>query len=133
MVAVRLDPPLQGQLGPSDVLQEAYLEAAQRLGEYLGGPDLPYHLWLRGLAGNKVPGPESANELTVKLTCEGTVRPLSASSRGRKVGRLRGAEPRVSAGLRFRFVSQEESHMVLPLFEPWSAIRRRPYRARRAD
>jgi RNA polymerase sigma-70 factor (ECF subfamily) len=54
MVAVRLDPRLQGRLDPSDVLQEAYLEAAQRLGEYLGGPDLPFHLWLRGLAGNRL-------------------------------------------------------------------------------
>jgi RNA polymerase sigma-70 factor (ECF subfamily) len=54
MVAVRLDPRLQGRLDPSDVLQEAYLEAVRRLGEYLDGPELPFHLWLRGLAGNRL-------------------------------------------------------------------------------
>jgi RNA polymerase sigma-70 factor (ECF subfamily) len=54
MVAVRLDPRLQGRLDPSDVLQEAYLEASRRLGDYLRQPDVPFHLWLRGLAGNRL-------------------------------------------------------------------------------
>jgi RNA polymerase sigma-70 factor (ECF subfamily) len=54
MVAVRLDPRLQGRLDPSDVLQETYLEAARRLDDYLRQPDVPFHLWLRGLAGNRL-------------------------------------------------------------------------------
>ena len=35
MVALRLDRRLQGRVDPSDVIQEAYLEAARRLPEYL--------------------------------------------------------------------------------------------------
>jgi RNA polymerase sigma-70 factor (ECF subfamily) len=54
MVAVRLDPRLQGRLDPSDVLQETYLEAARQLGDYLSRPGPPFHLWLRGLAGNRL-------------------------------------------------------------------------------
>ncbi len=54
MVAVRLDPRLQGRLDPSDVLQETYLEAIRQLQSYLSRPALPFHLWLRGLAGNRL-------------------------------------------------------------------------------
>jgi RNA polymerase sigma-70 factor (ECF subfamily) len=46
-VALRLDPRVRGRVDPSDVLQEAYLEAAARLPEYLRDPRLPFALWLR--------------------------------------------------------------------------------------
>ena len=38
MVALRLDRRLQGRIDPSDVIQEAYLEASTRLAEYLRNP-----------------------------------------------------------------------------------------------
>jgi RNA polymerase sigma-70 factor (ECF subfamily) len=54
MVAFRLDQRLQGRIDPSDVLQDAYLEAWQDLGAYLRVPSVPFFLWLRGIAGNKL-------------------------------------------------------------------------------
>ncbi len=54
MVAFRLDPRLQGRLDPSDVIQDVYLEAAQHLAADLPQPALPFFLWLRGIAGNKL-------------------------------------------------------------------------------
>jgi RNA polymerase sigma-70 factor (ECF subfamily) len=54
MVVVRLDPRLQGRVDPSDVLQEAYLEAAQQLPEYLRNPSLPFFLWLRLLTAHRL-------------------------------------------------------------------------------
>lgn len=54
MVALRLDPRLQGRLDPSDVLQEAYLEAARQLPDYLGDPKLPFFLWLRLITGQRL-------------------------------------------------------------------------------
>lgn len=54
MVALRLDPRLQGRIDPSDVIQEAYLEASVRLAEYLREPPMPFFLWLRFLAGQKL-------------------------------------------------------------------------------
>ena len=54
VVAFRLDPRLRGRVDPSDVLQEAYLEAWRDLGSYLERPEIPFFLWLRGIAGNKL-------------------------------------------------------------------------------
>jgi RNA polymerase sigma-70 factor (ECF subfamily) len=42
MVKLRLDTRLRGRIDTSDVLQEAYLEAAQRLAEYLRDPKMPF-------------------------------------------------------------------------------------------
>jgi RNA polymerase sigma-70 factor (ECF subfamily) len=54
MVYLRLDPRLQGRIDPSDVLQESYLEASQRLSEYLREPKMPFFLWLRFLTGQRL-------------------------------------------------------------------------------
>jgi RNA polymerase sigma-70 factor, ECF subfamily len=54
MVAFRLDQRLQGRIDPSDVLQDAYLEAWKDLDNYLRLPSMPFFLWLRGIAGNKL-------------------------------------------------------------------------------
>jgi RNA polymerase sigma-70 factor, ECF subfamily len=54
MVALRLDRRLQGRIDPSDVLQEACLEAATRLDEFLGQAEMPFYLWLRFLIGQKL-------------------------------------------------------------------------------
>jgi RNA polymerase sigma-70 factor (ECF subfamily) len=49
MVHLRLDRRLQGRLDPEDVLQEAFLDAARRLGDYADDPRMPPFLWLRFL------------------------------------------------------------------------------------
>ncbi|APW62490.1 sigma-70 family RNA polymerase sigma factor [Paludisphaera borealis] len=54
MIAARLDPRLKKRIDPSDVIQEAYLEASTRLPSYLRSPTMPFFLWLRFLTGQKV-------------------------------------------------------------------------------
>ena len=54
MVRLRLNRRLQGRIDDSDVLQEAYLEVAKRLPEYLAERPLPFFLWLRHLTGEKL-------------------------------------------------------------------------------
>ena len=54
MVRLRLNRRLQGRIDDSDVLQEAFLEAAKRLPEYLADRPLPFFLWLRHLTGEKL-------------------------------------------------------------------------------
>jgi RNA polymerase sigma-70 factor, ECF subfamily len=54
MVQVRLDWRLQGRIDASDVVQEAWLEAARRLDDYLHKPSMPLFLWLRFLVGERL-------------------------------------------------------------------------------
>jgi RNA polymerase sigma-70 factor (ECF subfamily) len=54
MVQMRLDWRLQGRIDASDVIQEAWLEAARRLEDYLGKPTMPLFLWLRFLVGERL-------------------------------------------------------------------------------
>jgi RNA polymerase sigma-70 factor (ECF subfamily) len=54
MVDIRLDRRLQARVDASDVIQDAYLEVAQRLDEYLRDPKLPLFLWLRLVVGQRL-------------------------------------------------------------------------------
>jgi RNA polymerase sigma-70 factor (ECF subfamily) len=54
MVAFRMDPRLQGRIDAADVIQEVYLAAWKHLDDYLRQPTMPFFLWLRGIAGNKL-------------------------------------------------------------------------------
>jgi RNA polymerase sigma-70 factor (ECF subfamily) len=54
MVALRMDRRLQGRVDPSDVIQDAHIEAVTRLPEYLRQPDLPFFLWLRLIVGQRL-------------------------------------------------------------------------------
>src|SRR5258708_3249260 len=50
MVYVRLDRRLASRVAPDDVLQETFLDMARRIGEYLAGAAVPFYVWLRFLA-----------------------------------------------------------------------------------
>src|SRR5262245_52921889 len=96
MLALRLDQRLQGRVDPSDVLQDTFLEATQRLPEYLRQPDMPFYLWLRFLAGQRL-----------LITHR---RQLGAQQRdaGREVSLYRGAMPEASsAALAARLLGRE--------------------------
>lgn len=81
MVALRLDRRLQGRVDASDVIQEACIDAARRLTEYAKAPTMPFYLWLRFLAGQRL--------------LEQHRRHLGAQTRdaGREISLYRGAFP----------------------------------------
>lgn len=54
MVRLRLDHRLQGRVDPSDIIQDAYLEAARRAKDYAAEPKMPFYLWLRFLTGQRL-------------------------------------------------------------------------------
>jgi RNA polymerase sigma-70 factor (ECF subfamily) len=56
MVALRLDRRLSGRVDPSDVIQDALVQAALGLPAYLRQPDRPFFLWLRWLTGMTLQG-----------------------------------------------------------------------------
>ena len=99
MVALRLDRRLQGRVDPSDVIQDAHIEAMTRLPEYLQQPDMPFFLWLRLLVGQR---------LTLLHR-----RHLGAQARdaGREIGLYHGALPEAtSAALAARLLG----HLTRP-------------------
>ena len=54
MVAVRLDRRVAVRIDPSDVVQEALLEASQKMSEYLRKRPIPFYPWLRQLAWERL-------------------------------------------------------------------------------
>src|SRR5262245_19149644 len=54
MVQLRLSGRLQGRVDPSDVLQEAFVDAVRNLPDYLAAPRAPLFLWLRYLVGMRL-------------------------------------------------------------------------------
>jgi RNA polymerase sigma-70 factor (ECF subfamily) len=54
MVQLRMDWRLHSRLDASDVLQEAFLDVASRLDDYLREPKLPPFLWLRMCVGEEL-------------------------------------------------------------------------------
>jgi RNA polymerase sigma-70 factor (ECF subfamily) len=54
MVKLRIDRRLLGRIDPSDVLQDAYLEVARSLPDYLNNPEISFYLWVRFITGRKL-------------------------------------------------------------------------------
>jgi RNA polymerase sigma-70 factor (ECF subfamily) len=50
MLYMRLDRRLLRRITPDDVLQETFLDVVRRIGEYLDKPVVPFYVWLRFLA-----------------------------------------------------------------------------------
>ena len=54
MAALRLSPGIRRRVDPSDVVQETQLEAVRRMPDYLARPGLPFRLWLRQIAYDRL-------------------------------------------------------------------------------
>src|SRR5262249_25884594 len=54
MVQLRLDQRIQRRIDISDIVQEVLVEANRRLQDYLAQPAMPYHLWLRQIAQDRI-------------------------------------------------------------------------------
>jgi RNA polymerase sigma-70 factor (ECF subfamily) len=54
MLGLRMDPALQRRVDASDIVQDVLVEANRRLAEYLAAPKLPFHLWLRQIARDRL-------------------------------------------------------------------------------
>lgn len=54
LVRMRLDAKIQKRVDVSDVVQDVLVEANRRLQRYLGDPIMPFHLWLRQIAKDRI-------------------------------------------------------------------------------
>lgn len=53
-VDLHLDPATRGRVDPSDVVQEAHAEMTRQLPDYLARRPMPFHLWARKAAYNRL-------------------------------------------------------------------------------
>ena len=54
MVQMRMDGALARRVDASDVVQDVLFEASRRMEDYIQSPSMPFHLWLRQLAKDRV-------------------------------------------------------------------------------
>lgn len=54
MVDLRLDRRLHGRVSASDVVQETYIDAQKRVQHFLAKPELPFFVWLRMVASQRL-------------------------------------------------------------------------------
>ena len=98
MVRLRMDRRLLGRIDASDVVQEAYADACDRLEDYLRKRDMPLFLWLRFLTAQRL--------LILHRRHLGT----AARDAGREVSIHRGALPEAtSAALAAQLIGRQTS------------------------
>lgn len=54
LVELRLNAMVRRRVDPSDILQEAMVDASRRLPEYLRHPEIPFYVWLRSLTKQRI-------------------------------------------------------------------------------
>jgi RNA polymerase sigma-70 factor (ECF subfamily) len=54
LIDLRMDDRLRRRVDPSDVVQDAQIEAARRLADYAKEPPLPFRMWLRQIAYDRL-------------------------------------------------------------------------------
>lgn len=54
MIDLRMDKVLKRRVDASDIVQEVMIEANRRLRDYLANPVMPFHLWLRQMAKDRL-------------------------------------------------------------------------------
>jgi RNA polymerase sigma-70 factor (ECF subfamily) len=54
MIDLRMDRVVQRRVDASDIVQDVLIEANRRLAEYLQNPAMPFHLWLRHMAHDRL-------------------------------------------------------------------------------
>jgi len=120
LVELRLDPRLHGRLDPSDVVQEAFLEAFQRLPEYLDSPAVPFFLWLRRLTAQRVLASHRRHLGTKKRSARREMRldfDLPQATTAVLAGRLLRGEPSPSSAA-VRAESRRQLEEALDAMEP---------------
>jgi len=54
LIPMRLDKALASRVDASDVVQDVLFEASRRMDDYIKSPAMPFHLWLRQLARDRI-------------------------------------------------------------------------------
>lgn len=77
MVQMRLDRKIQRRVDVSDVVQDVMVEANRRLANYLKEPAMPFHLWLRQIAKDRIIDAHRRHRVSAKRSVD-REQPLAA-------------------------------------------------------
>ena len=78
VIELRIDPKLKPRFDPSDVVQEAQLDAFERLADYLARKPMPFRVWLRRTAHERL---LRIREQHVKAACRAVGREIRLPDR----------------------------------------------------
>lgn len=70
LVQMRLDQKIQRRVDVSDVVQDVMVEAHRRLNDYLAGPVMPFHLWVRQIAKDRIIDAHRRHRVSSKRSVE---------------------------------------------------------------
>jgi RNA polymerase sigma-70 factor (ECF subfamily) len=80
MIDLRMDQQLKRRIDASDIAQEVMIEANRRLRGYLENPALPFHLWLRQMAKDRLIDAHRRHRQAARRTMD-REQPLVAAAR----------------------------------------------------
>jgi RNA polymerase sigma-70 factor (ECF subfamily) len=89
---MRLDKKIQRRVDVSDVVQEVFIQASRRLKEYLRNPTMPFHLWLRHIAKDRIIDAHRRHRRSARRSVD-RERPLAAAHSGDRSTFDGSAEP----------------------------------------
>jgi RNA polymerase sigma-70 factor (ECF subfamily) len=117
MLHLRMDPRIGGRVSLDDVLQEAFFDVAARIGEHLESPSVPFYVWLRFLALQRLQMIHRAHLGAACRDANAEVSLNRAASAGSMAGQLAGhlTSPSQAA---MRHEAQERLHAVLDAMSP---------------
>lgn len=96
-IAMRMDRRLARRIDASDIVQEALLVASRRLPAYLEGTDIPFHLWLRRIALDRLLDAHRRHRVAGRRDMD-RERPLYSDRSSRELaGQLADAQPTPAA------------------------------------
>ena len=116
LIAMRLDQRIRRRVGVSDVVQEVLVEANRRLQDYLAKPAMPFHLWLRHLAQDRIIDAHRRHRASAKRSVD-RERPLVAAAAGdrstlRLVAQLQDAELTPAAAATQQEMARQVEHAI---------------------
>jgi RNA polymerase sigma-70 factor (ECF subfamily) len=106
-ISHRIDPRVRARFNPSDVVQEAQLEVTRRIDDYLRRKPMPFHLWIRKTAYQRLLNLQRDHRRRAKRSVDREI-VLPATSASRLVFPLLGKEPSPSA----RMAAKEEAERI---------------------
>lgn len=100
MIDLRMDQVIKRRVDASDIVQEVMIEANRRLRDYLANPVMPFHLWLRQMAKDRLIDAHRRHRQTSRRSMD-REQPLIAASNSQSsldlTAQLRDAQPTPAA------------------------------------